>query len=86
MPTCKARFVGTCFRCGTPIRIGQYIDWQRGTSNARHAACQTDEERAIAPFDVQLGRYVRPKHAVSERNDNVYVQAIRDWFRKTDTP
>ena len=59
----KAKYHTLCFRCGLAIRPGHWMDITRGGhwggEVARHAACQTEEERLIAPFDFDKGCYVK---------------------------
>lgn len=58
---CRAKHDGEmCYRCGLPVRVGQMMDWRGWSGRARHAACQTEQERAVAPFDPRVGRYVSP--------------------------
>jgi hypothetical protein len=62
MPLSKAKHPSVCYRCGLPILVGQMIDWTRNyASRDRHAGCQTEAERAVAPYDPKEMRYVSPK-------------------------
>lgn len=66
----RAKFASICYRCGTGIRPGHFIEITRGGHYggevARHAACQTEQEKAIAPFDPWLGRYVSPNGVTAD--------------------
>lgn len=56
---CRAKYHAVCYRCGLEIQPGMMIDWLGGgAQSARHAACQTDRERAVALFEPTTGRYV----------------------------
>lgn len=61
----KHQGADVCFRCGIPIRVGDMIDYQ-GVIKVRHAACQTEQERAIAPYDHERRRYGSPNGAIPE--------------------
>lgn len=60
----RAKYQSVCYRCAEAIRPGQFIDITRGGAwggeVARHAGCQTEHEKAVAPFDPWEGRYVSP--------------------------
>ena len=58
----RAKYGSSCHRCGGPILPGQWMDWKKHNPQCdRHAACQTEQEKAIAPFDHEQGRYVSPE-------------------------
>lgn len=86
MGLCRAKYRATCFRCGTPILEGQMIDFTRGySSRTRHAACQTDEERKIAPYDHEQQRYVSPEKLGLPADSFVaelQADAQKRWVRK----
>jgi len=46
--TIRAKFPGTCPRCGQPIQVGDSIEWERGR-RARHTTCpQTESVGEVA--------------------------------------
>lgn len=86
MAVMKAKYAdGVCFRCGLPIRVGQMIDY-RGARYIRHAACQSENEQDVAPFDPERGQYVNAKPhkgfgevPLTQDHDDLYTRYMKKF-------
>lgn len=60
----KAKYAGTCKKCGLPIKVGDTIDWERG-QGASHEKCPSkvnEYERIKAQLDEVKGKeFVEPE-------------------------
>jgi hypothetical protein len=53
--TITAKYAGTCAACGGAIRVGDMIEWQRG-SQPRHATCPQSVDPSAPRAEIQVSR------------------------------
>jgi hypothetical protein len=64
----KAKYHGVCKKCGSEIRVGEEIEWSRG-SGARHTICPEKE------MYEETSKESKMKYVIERMNDTA-----REWW------